>query len=36
MILVKNGDVLPIVASVQLLLNARLAGRRPLVVDGFG
>lgn len=35
MILVKNGDVLPIVASVQLLLNARLAGRRPLVVDGY-
>jgi hypothetical protein len=37
MILVKTGDRLPIVAAVQLLLNARLAGRPPLGVDGdFG
>lgn len=37
MILLIRGDRLPIVATVQLLLNSRLRGRRPLRIDGdFG
>ena len=34
MIQLHEGDELPMVATVQLLLNSLLSGRRPLVVDG--
>jgi peptidoglycan hydrolase-like protein with peptidoglycan-binding domain len=35
MILLKQGDQLPIVATVQLMLNSRLSERSPLKVDGI-